>query len=122
MPTRRTPIGRLRKRVFTPEALAAFRHLVEIFETTDCTCSPIDWQGEYWQRAPRCAACSSYDEAEDELVGLLDLEPWERLENPCMASPYPPGSPAAKSEPDWSTRQGIALWHRLEKAAAEEDD
>jgi len=122
MPTRRIPIGRTRKRVFTPEILAAFRHLVEIFETSDCTCPPIDWEGKYWERGPICAGCLAYDEAESELVGLLDLKPWERLENPHMESPYPPDSPAAKAKPDESTQQGIALWHRLEKAAAEEDE
>lgn len=119
MPTRRTPIGRIHKRSFTPEILAAFRHLVQVFEEGDCTCPPINWE-KYWEERPRCAACSAYTKAEGELVGLLNLKPWERLDNPQMAISRPPGTP--EPEPDWNQRQGHALWRRLEKAAAEEND
>src|SRR5215467_8778247 len=119
MPTRRTPIGRMRKRSFTPEIIAAFRHLVEVYEKGDCTCPPIHWE-KYWEERPRCVACRAYNKAEGELVGLLNFKPWERLDNPYMAIPHPPGTPEREPGPDM--QRGYVLWRRLEKAAAEETD
>jgi len=114
MPTLRTPIARMRKKSFTPEAIAAFKRLVEIFEEGDCICPPIDWE-RYWEERPKCAACKAYIKAEGELVSLLNFKPWERLDNPHMAIPHPPGTP--EPEPDQNQRQGHALWRRLEAAS-----
>jgi len=119
VPTLRTPLKRLQKRSFTPAVIAAFKHLVRVFENSSgCTCEPIDWKGEYWKERTRCASCQTYDKAEAELVGLLNLRPWELLENPHLKSPYPPGSPAAEAA--WNhpvNRRGRALWRALEAAS-----
>lgn len=118
MPTNRVPIARMRKRSFTPEAIEAFKRLVEVFDTSECSCPPIDWQGEYWRERPRCASCSAYAKAEGELLALLDLRPWELLKNPHRASCFPPGSPAAEAAWKHPVNQaGRALWRKLEVAS-----
>jgi hypothetical protein len=103
----------------TAEVIAAFKHLVQVFDSSSgCTCEPIDWDGEYWKERARCASCQVYDAAEAELVGLLNLKPYECLQNPYLKSPYPPGSPAAQAAWDHPVnRRGRALWRALEAAS-----
>src|SRR5262245_47625580 len=126
MVTRRTPIRRMRHtHEFTPETIEAFRHLRNVFENRNCICPPIDRETLLEEGRPPdflwCAACQAYHKAEGEVVGLLHLKPWELLENPYFANPYPPGTPAWKNLEDRKKlkndiRGGFALWRRLEAA------
>src|SRR5215471_18041845 len=112
MPTLRIPIARKQvRKPFTPEVIEAFKHLVQFFQVGDCTCPPINSE-KYWEERPRCASCLAYDKAEAELVALLTLKPWEVLENPHLANPYPTAEPEHPVN-----RRGRALWRRLETAS-----
>ena len=129
MVTHRIPIKRKgRTQEFTPELIEAFENLRNVFEEGDCACPPKpppkSWQpGDppFSERPPRCEACRAYDQATSKVVGLLHLKPWQLLENPYCANPYPPGTPAWQGLEDRKRlkndiRGGFALWRRLEAA------
>jgi hypothetical protein len=126
MVTKRLPIQRQRRAPeFTPETIEAFTHLRHVFENGDCTCPPIDRETLLKEGRPPnfpwCAACQAYHKAEGEVVGLLKLKPWQLLENPYFANPYPPGTPAWKGIENHKKLKtdihgGFALWRRLEAA------
>jgi hypothetical protein len=119
MPTSRTPINRPPQRptpTITPKAIELF---VE-WETTECTCPPRDWGGEYWKHR-RCDGCERCRELHEQLIdelGARPTKPWEALEimRPDSSNPYPSTHVNA---PGWKPdRKGQALYRLLERTAA----
>lgn len=104
MVTRRQPIQRLRHtQEFTPETIEAFKHLRKVYEKGGCACQ------EGAEEPHQCQHCQAYDKAEGKVVDLLQLKPWELLDNP-----YQRILPHQDTQ---SCREGRALWRRLETAS-----
>jgi hypothetical protein len=114
MATKRTPIRRAAKVRITPEAIAAFEAMRAA--RARCTCSPIDWLGDFWRRRP-CDACEVWWRAHKVLHSALALRPWEwpAIQDPEEPCPYPAGSYAAGR---WRLdERAVALWQQLEEAS-----
>jgi hypothetical protein len=117
MSTKRTPINRPpRGNRFTPAALAAFREMQRLADA--CTCAPVNWDGEHWDRE-QCKACEQWWQQHSILVDELRLKPWQwpAVESPDATCPYPEGCYAAQQwKPDLAAQ---ARYRLLEQAAAE---
>ena len=119
MPTKRTPVDRTRRGPrISGEVIEAFKRLRSGFEEGECTCPPRPVDAD---PPPRCEACQWYAQAEGEVIGLLDLRPWQDLRNPHFRNPYPKGSPAWQHREDKKKLKhddngGYALWWKLEAA------
>ncbi len=63
---------------------------------TQCTCAPIDWDGEYWKRE-QCAACDEWFSHHSVLHDEVGAELWEWpcIYHPDARNPYPVNSHAA---------------------------
>jgi len=108
-PRSRPPKGPL----ITEAALAAFKRMKECSE--ECTCEPIDWDGDY-SKYRECAACDEWWRQHSILHKELNAKLWEWpcVEHPDATCPYPAGTYAAESwKPDVEAQW---LWRELDAA------
>jgi hypothetical protein len=116
MSTKRTPINRPPRFLITPGAIAAFNVMRKL--DAQCTCAPVNWDGEYWEHE-QCEACEQWWRQHSVLHDELRLTPgqWPAVEDPDAVSPYPEGSQARiNAKPDLEAQ---ARYRLLEQAAAE---
>ncbi len=113
----RTPIRRSSRGLqITAKAIAAFEEM-QICRPL-CTCDPIDWGGNYWQRE-ECPACEDWWRHHGVLWNELNLRPWEwpAIQHPNARSPYPEGSEATRR---WKPHLAAQERYRLLAEAAEQ--
>jgi hypothetical protein len=114
MTTKRTPIKRQPEPKITPAAIRLFEHMRRI----RCSCPPIDWAGEYWNR-DECSGCKRWWRLHRDLVGELQTAPWQYpvIEDPTTQNPYPPGTLAHL---EWKPKlEAQARWLLLAEASRE---
>ena len=120
MATKRTALGRPSRVRITPEAIAAFKRM-EVARY-QCTCPPIDWDGNHWDRPDECPACEEWWAAHHILHAELGLFPhqWPAFEYPDDECPFPAGCFAAEQwKRDRDRRpEAFELYRVLKKAAA----